>query len=466
MGAEALAPLAEWLRWLSVIERELLLFAAFWLVLGALDELAVDLVWLWLKTTGRANTRLTGEAPERLSGRTAVFIAAWDEAEVLAMTLTQVSHAWPQADLRLFVGIYRNDAATLAAATSGAANDPRVRIVVLDRDGPTTKADCLNGLYRALERDETRHGEGFRTVILQDAEDMVHPAAIGVIDRAIGKAAMVQLPVRPAIAPGPRFVSGHYADEFAESHAKMLVVRDAMGLDLPSAGVGCAVERGMLGLLVPQGADGPFAADSLTEDYEIGFRIRRMGGRSRFLRLRDADGRLIATTSYFPDMIGPAARQKARWIHGIAFQGWDRLGWTGSCANRWMMLRDRRGPMAALVLAAAYLLLTIEALLLATGTPHADYSAMAPWLRLFAMFLMVSVLWRAAWRAAFVAREYGWREAGLAVLRIPVANVIGIMAGWRALAAYCGNLRGATLRWDKTAHPAHPAALEQIGTSA
>ena len=464
MDAEALLPLAPQLHWLSLLERELFLFAAFWLVLGALDELAVDLAWLWLRATGRIPTRRADPPPPRLSGHTAVFVAAWDEAAILATTLTQVSLAWPQPELRLFVGVYRNDPATFAAACRGAAHDPRIRIVVHDRPGPTTKADCLNGLYRALEREETRHGLVFRTVILQDAEDMVHPAAIGVIDHAIGTTAMVQLPVRPALAGGTRFVSGHYADEFAESHTKGLVVRDALGLDLPAAGVGCAVERGMLRLLVAAGSEGPFAADSLTEDYELGFRIRRMGGGSRFLRLRDRNGELIATTSYFPNEIGPAARQKARWIHGIAFQGWDRLGWAGSWANRWMMLRDRRGPMAALVLGTAYLLLAIEAVLLLSGTPHADNSVWAPWLWSFATFLMLSVLWRSAWRAAFVAREYGWCEAGFAVLRIPVANVIGIMAGWRALAAYCGNLRGAALRWDKTTHAAHPAAGVRLGS--
>jgi len=42
--------------------------------------------------------------------------------------------------------------------------------------------------------------------------------------------------------------------------------------------------------------------------------------------------------------------------------------------------------------------------------------------------------------------------------------VIGIMAGWRALAAYCGNLRGAALRWDKTTHAAHPAASVRLGS--
>lgn len=38
-----------------------------------------------------------------------------------------------------------------------------------------------------------------------------------------------------------------------------------------------------------------------------------------------------------------------------------------------------------------------------------------------------------------------------------MANVIGIMVGWRALAAYFGNLRGAAMQWDKTTHSTHPA---------
>ena len=38
-------------------ERELLLFAGFWLAIGLLDELAVDLAWFWLKVSGRARTR-------------------------------------------------------------------------------------------------------------------------------------------------------------------------------------------------------------------------------------------------------------------------------------------------------------------------------------------------------------------------------------------------------------------------
>jgi adsorption protein B len=52
-----------------------------------------------------------------------------------------------------------------------------------------------------------------------------------------------------------------------------------------------------------------------------------------------------------------AVRQKTRWIHGIALQSWDRMGWMGRPVDVWMALRDRRGPLVALVLGAAYALL-------------------------------------------------------------------------------------------------------------
>ena len=72
---------------------------------------------------------------------------------------------------------------------------------------------------------------------------------------------------------------------------------------------------------------------------------------------------------------------------------------------------------------------------------------------------LASFAWRAAMRFAFTAREYGWRQGLWAVARIPVANVIAIMAGRRALFAYVRTLRGAKPQWDKTFHHAHPAAM-------
>jgi adsorption protein B len=124
-----------------------------------------------------------------------------------------------------------------------------------------------------------------------------------------------------------------------------------------------------------------------------------------------------------------------------------------------MALRDRRGPLTAIVLFAAYLLLAIDGLL--TLVRLAGWQVAMPPTPLLRWMIVVafgSLLWRAAFRCMFTTREYGLMEGVLAVFRIPVANVISIMAGRRALIAYIRTLGGAEVSWDKTSHDAHPAA--------
>lgn len=464
--AGAISGLQDLLGWLMLFERELLVFAAFWFCIGLVDEFALDLTWLWLRLTGRARTLQlpVGYGAESLSGQAAVLIPAFQEAPVVGTTIAHMLNAWPQQELTIYVGCYRNDAATLAAASAAAEQDSRVRMVVHGVAGPTTKADCLNRLYRALAADEARSGRVFTSVILHDAEDMVHPAALQAIDAALVLRDFVQLPVRPELQPDSRWIAGHYADEFAETHAKAMLVRSALGAPLPAAGVGCGFSRAALGELAErragQGEAGPFAPECLTEDYELGLVLSQEGRGSAFLRLRDDAGALVATGSYFPDRLDAAVRQKTRWIHGIAFQGWDRMGWGGNAVELWMALRDRRGPLTAVVLAAAYLLLIIDALLL--GAQAAGYSGPPPLSAPLKVMLLISFggfVWRAGLRALFTAREYGPVEAVYAVLRIPLANVISIMAGRRAAVAYFRSLRTGKVVWDKTAHDHHPASV-------
>jgi bacteriophage N4 adsorption protein B len=450
------------LEWLALVEHELLLFAGVFFLIGALDELAVDLTWIWLRLTGRgkSGTIIREEMRSRsLSGPAALLIPAWREERVIEHTIAHALHAWPQAELTLYAGSYRNDPATQAAALRGANGDPRVRLVVLDRDGPTTKADCLNGLYAAMAADERNSGEEFRMVLLHDAEDMVDPAALGLLDRAIGEAEFVQLPVLPEPQPASRWVGSHYIEEFCEAHAKGMVVREALGAALPAAGVGCCFDRRTLAKM-ELGGEGPFSVSSLTEDYELGLRIKASGGRSRFLRVRGEDGRLVATRACFPPRVGHAVRQKARWVHGIALQGWDRMGWGGSASERWMRLRDRRGPLTAVVLLSGYLLLVVGGALLIAGSLGLGRPvSLNPVIAALIGVNLAFLAWRALLRSLFTAREYGWAEGLWAVLRIPVANYIAILAGRRAVFAYIRTLRGQPLRWDKTAHYELPAAI-------
>ena len=450
---------------LGLVERELLLFPGLFFLIGAIDELLVDGLWGWMKLTGkmphlqlrREDVRTTG-----LSGQAAIFIPAWQEDKVIEHTLAHALKAWAHREYVIYVGVYRNDMATMEAAMRAAGADRRVRLVVHDCDGPSTKADCLNRLYRAMEVDEDRTSEKVRMVLLHDAEDMVDPAELGLMDKAIDRSEFVQIPVLPLMQQDSRWIGSHYCEEFAEAHAKGMVVRDWLGTCMPAAGVGCALDRKMLADMARlQGGDVPFSVESLTEDYELGMRIEEAGGSSRFLRVRGEDGSLVATRAYFPSRLDEAVRQKARWVHGIGLQGWDRLGWKGGLAENWMRLRDRRGPLAALVLACGYGVFLLAGVFFLLDGFGIDRPWKAdPLLTGLVIANLVSFVWRAFMRFAFTAREYGWKEGVMAVLRIPISNIIAIMAGRRATTAYVRTLFGGKVTWEKTSHDLHPAAQQ------
>jgi adsorption protein B len=442
--------------------REAALFAATGFLVLGLSDLAVDLIWIGLRLRGLAGRAPADDLPAPARpAPLAVFVPAWDEAAVIGAMLRTAVAAWSEGDWRIYVGTYPNDPGTAAAATRVAAAHPRVRIVVGGEPGPTTKADCLNRLWRALLADEAADGRRAKAIVLHDAEDVVHPDELRLFDGLVERFDLVQLPVRPLIHPDSKWLGGHYADEFSESHGKELAVRGALGAGLPSAGVGCAFTRRALERLAAERGGLPFDADSLTEDYELGLRIADAGGRSLFLRIAGRDGSLVATREYFPGTLGAAVAQKARWMTGIALAGWDRLGWRGGVAERWMRLRDRQSLLAALLLFAGYLALilwlALKAREAATGIAPAPLPRGLSWLLAANMALLA---WRLAIRAGFTAADHGWREGLRAVPRAAVGNIVAMLAAAAALGRYRALRRGGRPRWGKTAHifPASPPA--------
>ncbi|MGQ0587910.1 MAG: glycosyltransferase family 2 protein [Sphingosinicella sp.] len=319
--------------------------------------------------------------------------------------------------------------------------------------GPTSKADCLNRLWEQMCRDEAAEQRRFKAVLLHDAEDIVHSSELRLFDTLIERFDLVQLPVVPLIDPNSRWVSGHYIDEFLEAHGKELVVREAIGASLPLAGVGCAISRDALErIAAARGA--PFDPDCLTEDYELGLSLGALGGRAAFVRLPSGPGRpAVATRALFPGDRKAAINQKARWMTGIALSGWDRLGWTGGLAERWMRLRDRQSVLAAVILAAAYL-----GLLLWVGLYLLEWLGvreMAPFSSFFGFLVMVNLallLWRLGWRYGFVASAYGWREGLRALPRVVVSNIVAMAAARQAMFRYLGCGGRGRPYWDKTAH--------------
>ncbi len=255
--------------------REMLLFAGVGLLLGGIDDLLVDLVYIGhrIRHGGRARLTLATLPSPHIAGRIAVFVAAWDEVAVIGGMLTTALDRYDHDNYRIYVGAYPNDRGTIDAIAAVAERDLRIRLVIGTRDGPTTKADCLNTLWHALCRDDLRDGAGAnlptKAIVLHDAEDVVHAQELRVFDSLIEQYDVIQLPVLPLVHRGARLVSGHYADEFAESHAKQIVVRTALGAAMPLAGTGCAIAPAVLAMIAQARGGDPFDATSLTEDYEL-----------------------------------------------------------------------------------------------------------------------------------------------------------------------------------------------------
>lgn len=447
----------EWL--VHAAGHELMLFASVGILLIGLDDLLFDALWI----ASRRAAPVPFSAPSRLDGTIAIFLPAWKEDAVLAATLRRTLAAWDGEDFRLYVGCYPNDAATLFAVSPLIARDPRLRLVIGGEEGPTTKGDNLNRMWAALGEDERAEGRRFAAIALHDAEDHVHPEELDLYRRHLGAYAMVQIPVVPIVGRGPQWVAGHYGDEFAEAHGKELVLRSRFGLPIPSAGVGCALTRNALALLALDRGGEPFRADSLTEDYEVGMLIAGYGLAARFVDAAGAHGGRIVSRGEFPDEWEKSVKQKSRWITGIALAGWEHLGWLRSAAAnepvsrtwliRWMLWRDRRAPLTATILLAAYAAFVLVAVgftgeILLGWRPVTSDAAMDLLLGLNAMLLM----WRLGMRGYFTARCYGWRQGIFSFPRALVANIIAILAARRAVVAYWRILRSGQIVWEKTEH--------------
>src|SRR5688500_15520446 len=123
-------------------------------------------------------------------GFMAILVPAWDEAAVISSMLRAALKRIEHSNYRIFVGHYRNDPATAAAIAS--VVDARIESVLVEADGPTTKADCLNYLYDALIAFELNSDEATKAIVLHDAEDVVHPLELSLFDRLIERAGVIQ----------------------------------------------------------------------------------------------------------------------------------------------------------------------------------------------------------------------------------------------------------------------------------
>lgn len=444
--------------------REFIMIVAIGVAVSSLDDLMIDLIYIvrliWRRVfVYSVHTRAVASDLKGTDlGWIAIIVPAWDEASVIGDMLRHATATLAYPRYRIFVGTYINDPATIAAVR--AVDDPRIACITLGWPGPTTKADCLNALWRAALVYEQAAGVRFKAMVLHDAEDVVDRNELKVFDHLIPKLAMVQLPVMPLPDLNSRWIAGHYMDEFAEAHTKDMIVREALGAAVPSAGVACAIERAMLGRIAALAGGIPFDATCLTEDYELGLKIRSLGGRGCLARIHGGSGAAaVATREHFPGTLDSAIRQKSRWLLGIALQGWDRLGWPGGMADLWMLIRDRKAVVTALLTLLAYFALAIAILISIARAIYPPISMFPPLAPLGSSLSTLLVLnsgvlgWRLTMRCLFTGHVHGWKEAVHSIPRSLVGNYINFRAAARALRRYVAiALRREKNVWEKTAH--------------
>jgi adsorption protein B len=244
-------------------------------------------------------------------------------------------------------------------------------------------------------------------------------------------------------------------------------VRVHLGGFMPSNGVGTGFSRFALERLASADANRLFEPACLTEDYEIGFRLRMLNCLQLFVPVRFRDGAPVATRELFPTRFRPAVRQRTRWVTGIALQGGQRHGWQGGIRQGYWHWRDRKGLAGNTVSLAANLIslwgLLSWSVSRLNGSAWTFGERVPPAVLALLPLTLFFLLWRMAFKIGCTRRIYGTAFAMWAPLRALWANWINGVATLSAIHRFSAAwLRHEPLVWLKTEHryPSKSALIE------
>ncbi len=440
--------------WLDHWVAKCLVPLAIWILVSGIDDLFISVVWLLTRRTlfPWPESRELEQAEQR---RIAIFVPLWHEHRVIGQMLEHNLASTQYGNYDVFAGVYPNDPLTARAVSEAAARDPRIHPARLTHEGPTSKGDCLNCIYGRMLEYEALHGLRFEIVMTHDAEDLIHPESLRLVNWYSRDYQMIQIPVLALPTGAWELTHGIYCDEFAEFQSKDVPVRQRLGGFLPGNGVGTGFDRGALDGLAATRNGRIFDPECLTEDYENGYRLHAMGYRQIFVPLRFGAGGPVATREYFPRNLRAAIRQRSRWVTGIALQGWQRHGWDAPVRQVYWFWRDRKGLVGNLLSPAANLLFLYGLLGRHPGTAIPHWVVALCGCTLGVSLVQITI------RAATAGRIYVYRFASAVPLRLLWGNLVNFLATAEALRQFFGGrLRHHRLAWRKTEHvyPIHQAA--------
>ena len=149
---------------------------AVWILISALDDLFIALIFLFRKPPPfpwPADSELAAASERRI----AILVPLWQEHEVIRQMLRHNLSVIRYGNYDIFVGLYPNDLRTREAVEEVVRQDARVHIVLCPHDGPTSKGDCLNWTFKSMVEHENGRRLDFAAVVTHDAEDLIQLGA-------------------------------------------------------------------------------------------------------------------------------------------------------------------------------------------------------------------------------------------------------------------------------------------------
>jgi len=415
--------------------------------LSSLDDIFIDLLSFGI---AHFPFRRGGAEPSPLPN-IAIFVANWHEEDVLGKMVEGNLARIDIPQVSIFLGVYPNDTGTRRVAEALAAAHPdRVRVIVNSLPGPTSKGQMLNEMFAQSFAGE----QAPDLVVLHDSEDVIDPRSFEIYARYAGEYDFIQVPVFSLTRRRGSYVASTYMEEFAERHTRELIVRNALGAAIPSAGVGTCLTQALIRHFL--GTQGQvLMSGTVTEDYILGIEAKRAGFRSIFAALSapaDQGADYVATREFFPQHLEASIKQKTRWVYGIAFEAMHKLGWQGQLWDIYFLLRDRKG-MITNFLGPASVILMILALadVIDPETLPRDMYRLFQW---SLSFNLLAVVFRYVARLTSSYRVYGRLDWLGVAIRWPVSLYINMAATFRAWKIYLGESQFATspIVWSKTTH--------------
>ena len=404
---------------------------------SSLDDAFIDLVAMGIE---RRRVPQLGNGEVQIPP-TAVFVANWHEEDVLGKMVEGNLARIQIPQVSLYLGVYPNDTGTLRVAHDLEAKYPeRVKVIVNRLPGPTSKGQMLNEMFAQV----FSGADAPELVVLHDSEDVIDARSFPVYAAYAQENDFIQAPVFSLNRGKNAMVASTYMDEFAERHTRELIVRDAVGAAIPSAGVGtCMTKRLIQHFLATRGQ--VLMSGTVTEDYILGIEAKRSGFKSAFAAVsRNAEEGLdfVATREFFPKTLAASIKQKTRWVYGINFEAYAKLGWQGDPWDFYFFLRDRKGMITSFLppisMALLVLMLIGYVQLDDFPEPMGDIVAVSMWINFVALITRYVIRVLAGYE---VYGKYDW--LGIA-LRWPAALYINMAAVYRAWKTYLGESQLAT----------------------